>query len=239
MYISRCREQTPIFAKMVQNFLLRKALLPHCGNYVNLLSPFFFYKNFVKATFLPFLQKKLRKNWFHEIFFGENECFVFPHCALLKERFSVKTIFRIFEETFNNRSIQMRRFERKRKKAIFSVKTSKNQCYQLRSWILKVLVRWFNVICFKLEWIFHYKLITLWKNQKRAKLWNTELFTHRYTRPSSKMALMPGPSSHRPVSEHFGFPGIPRIFGTRFSGGNRRFFRRSGIADIDFTDKPF
>ena len=36
-----------------------------CGNYWNSLLSRFFYKNFVKSTFLAFLLIKLLKNWFH------------------------------------------------------------------------------------------------------------------------------------------------------------------------------
>ena len=39
----------------------------------------FFDKTSVKATFLL---KKLLKSWFHEIFFGESEFLVFPHCVM-------------------------------------------------------------------------------------------------------------------------------------------------------------
>ena len=54
------------------------ALCTQCGNYGNSLSRIFG-KNFVKVTVLL---NKLLKSWFDEIFFGEREFLVFPHCDL-------------------------------------------------------------------------------------------------------------------------------------------------------------
>ena len=55
--------------------------MPLCGNYGNILSHIFG-KNFVKVTALL---KELLKSWFDEIFFGESNFFLFPHCDMQRE----------------------------------------------------------------------------------------------------------------------------------------------------------
>ena len=69
-------------------FLWRIAIA-QCEIYGNLLSHFVD-KNFVKAKFLL---KKLQKNWFYEIFFGESEFLVFPHCELCSKSVSYGHFF--------------------------------------------------------------------------------------------------------------------------------------------------
>ena len=57
--------------------LKRCSALTHSVEIKGILSRIF-WKNFVKVTVLL---NKLLKSWFDEIFFGEREFLVFPHCG--------------------------------------------------------------------------------------------------------------------------------------------------------------
>ena len=63
----------------IEYFITSEAISPHCGFHWNLLSLPFFWKNFVKATFLL-------KSLFHKIFFQlKNFVFFTSHCVKINE----------------------------------------------------------------------------------------------------------------------------------------------------------
>ena len=75
--LATCFSVQPLLSR---NFCKKVISIPQCGNYENSLSHFF-NKNFAKAMVV--LKNKLPKSWFHEIFFGEREFFIFPYSATL------------------------------------------------------------------------------------------------------------------------------------------------------------
>ena len=75
-----------IFFSVRENFsFFHTVQCAQCGNYGNLLSRFFG-KSFVKVTVLL---KKLLNSWFDEIFLGDSEFSIFPHCV---NRFKMKVL---------------------------------------------------------------------------------------------------------------------------------------------------